>query len=115
MKHGNPIEFVVGSGQVIKGFENAVLGKKVGDEVHAKITPLEGYGARREDLVKVITRDKLPEKPDPKPGHRILLGLANGTEIPAFITKVNGDLITIDLNHPLAGRNLNFKIKIIEF
>jgi peptidylprolyl isomerase len=111
---GEPLEFVVGSGTVIPGFEKAVKGMSVGDKKSVKIEAKEAYGEHRADLVKIITRDKLPADKEPKAGMVIVLGLSNGMEIPALITKVNGDMITIDLNHPLSGKNLNFQIEIVE-
>jgi peptidylprolyl isomerase len=114
VKQGKPIEFVVGSGQVIKGFEAGVLGKKVGEEVVVKIEPKDGYGEKNAQLVKIIKRAQLPPTPEPKKGRQLLIGLANGAEVPAFISDIKGDSITIDFNHPLAGKTLNFKIKLIE-
>jgi FKBP-type peptidyl-prolyl cis-trans isomerase 2 len=115
IKHGQPIEFVVGSGQVIPGFDKAVRGMGVGEEKVVKIEAKDAYGERKDELVKIITRDKLPKEKEPVVGMMIVLGMANGVEIPAIITKVNGDMVTIDLNHPLAGKNLTFKLKLIEF
>ena len=113
IKRGTPIEFVVGSGQVIPGFDSAVRGLKAGEETTVKIEAKDGYGERKDELVKVLTRAQLPPQPEPKVGMVLALGLGNGSEIPAVITKVNGQLVTIDLNHPLAGKTLNFKIKLV--
>lgn len=110
---GKPIEFVVGTGQVIKGFDKAVLGMKKGDETNIKLSPADAYGEHRKELEKVVLRHNLPSDREPKEGMTLLLGLANGHEVPARITKVNGDMVTIDLNHPLSGKTLNFKIKVV--
>jgi FKBP-type peptidyl-prolyl cis-trans isomerase 2 len=112
-RHGKPIEFVVGSGQVIPGFDTAVTGMKVGEEKTFRIEPKDGYGEHKDELVKILTRDKLPPEHEPKEGMVLVLGLGNGVEIPALITKVNGQLVTIDMNHPLAGKALSFKIKLV--
>jgi peptidylprolyl isomerase len=113
VKHGRPIEFTVGSGQVVKGFDNAVVGMAIGEEKVVKLTPDLAYGERRAELQKVLLRKNLPADKEPKPGMALVLGLANGVEVPARITKVEGEMVTIDLNHPLAGKNLNFKIKVV--
>ncbi|MBN1792731.1 peptidylprolyl isomerase [Candidatus Woesearchaeota archaeon] len=110
---GKPIEFVAGNGQVIPGFDQGVIGMKVGGEKKITIEPKEGYGEPNPELVKVITRDKLPPEPDPKVGMVLAMGMSNGMEIPARITKVNGEMVTIDLNHPLAGKTLHFKLKVV--
>jgi peptidylprolyl isomerase len=110
---GKPIEFVVGSGQVIKGFDKAVLGLKVGEESTVKLLPAEAYGEYNKEFEKIILRKNLPADREPKEGMALLLGLSNGKEIPARVTKVNGDMVTLDLNHPLAGKTLNFKIKVV--
>ena len=112
-KHGKPIEFTVGSGQVIAGFDNAVVGMGVGESKDIKIEPKDGYGEPNPELVKIITRDKLPKEREPEVGMVLVLGMGNGMEIPARITKISGDMVTIDLNHPLAGKTLNFRITVV--
>ena len=107
-----PLEFEVGSGQLIKGFDDAVVGMKIGDEKTIKLKPSEAYGESDPKLVQ-----SLPFTPredfDPKPGQVLALQDPTGREVRAFIKEVKDDSITLDLNHPLAGKNLNFKIKVI--
>jgi|TARA_B100002003_G_C13887973_1_gene433172 FKBP-type peptidyl-prolyl cis-trans isomerase 2 len=109
-----PLEFEAGSGMVIKGFDEAVIGMKVGEEKEVKIASKEAYGDPNPELVKKIPRDKLPPEQEPKPGMMLGMATPDGKQIPARITAVDDKEITIDLNHPLAGKNLNFKIKIAE-
>jgi peptidylprolyl isomerase len=112
--HGKPLEFEAGAGQVIPGFDNAVVGMKVGEEKTIKIAPSEGYGAVNPDLVKEVPRDRLPKDHEPQPGMMLVIGLPNGAQLPAKIVSVEGGIVKIDLNHPLAGQTLNFKCKITE-
>ena len=108
-----PLEFEAGSGMVIKGFDDAVIGMEKDEEKEVKIASKEAYGDPNPQLVKKIPRDKLPPEQEPKPGMMIAMSTPDGKQIPAKITAVDDKEITIDLNHPLAGKNLNFKIKIV--
>lgn len=112
-KHGQPIEFEVGSHQVIPGFEKAVIGMKEGDEKDIKLTPADAYGEHNPQLIKKLPKDQLPKDQEPKPGMMILLSFPEGKQLPAVIKEVSDADITIDLNHPLAGKNLNFKLKVV--
>ncbi len=112
--HGAPLEFEVGTGQVIKGFEEGVIGLKSGEEKTIIIKPAEAYGDLNPKMIQKVPRDKLPQDQEPKPGMVLLVSLPNGQQIPAKITDVDSNTVTIDLNHPLAGKTLHFKIKIVE-
>ena len=109
-----PLEFEVGSGQVIKGFDEAVTGMEKGQEKEINLKPSEAYGAINASLVNKIPRDKLPPEPEPKEGMALLLKSPEGKQFPAKITQVSDKEITIDMNHPLAGKTLKFKIKVVE-
>lgn len=114
--HSHPLEFEVGSGQVIPGFDNAVVGMKVGEEKEFSILPKDAYGERNKELEKQIPRNSLPPAPqgqEPKVGMVLVLNSPDGRQFPVMITKVDDKNITIDLNHPLAGKKLNFKIKVV--
>lgn len=112
--HGAPLEFEVGAGQVIKGFEEGVLGLKEGEEKNINIKPADAYGNSNPQMIQKVPRDKLPQDQEPKTGMVLMVNLPNGQQIPARITEVNQDTVTLDLNHPLAGKTLNFKIKVVE-
>ncbi len=112
--HTHPIEFEVGAGQLIKGFDDAVVGMELNEEKDIKIKPEDGYGERKEELSKEIPRDKLPKEPEPKVGMALMMNLPNGQQFPAVIKSVDEEKIVVDLNHPLAGKTLNFKIKVVE-
>ncbi|MBW2963637.1 peptidylprolyl isomerase [Candidatus Woesearchaeota archaeon] len=113
-KHNKPLEFEAGSGKVIKGFDEAVIGMEKGQEKEIKIPAEEAYGQPNPQLIKKFPRDKLPKEPEPKPGMMLAVGTPDGQQLPAMIKEVNENEVTIDLNHPLAGKNLNFKVKVVE-
>ena len=111
-----PISFVAGAGQVIKGFDNAILGMKVGEEKKFKIAKNEAYGDINPELMHKVPLDKLPAdiKTQAKVGGFIVLQAPTGQQIPAKIAAMDKTSLTLDMNHPLAGKNLNFKIKIVD-
>ena len=113
-KHGQPLEFQVGVGQVIKGFDDAVMGMEVGDEKDIMLQPSEAYGETNPDMVQMIPRDQLPEGQEVNTGMMLMVSMPNGMKIPAQITEVTDESIVIDMNHPLAGKVLNFNIKVVE-
>lgn len=110
--HSHPLDFEVGSGQVIPGFEKAVMGMHLGEEKEFVIEPSEAYGELNEELKKEIPRNSLPPEQEPKAGMTLIVSTPQG-QFPVKIVDVKGDKIVIDLNHPLAGKKLIFKIKIL--
>lgn len=114
-KQGKPLEFEVGAGVVIPGFDNAILGMEKGEEKEFKIEPNEGYGDRNEELIKEVPKDKMPKEVEPKEGMMLIMATPQGQQIPTKIVKVGDETITLDMNHPLAGQTLNFNIKLVEY
>jgi peptidylprolyl isomerase len=112
--HGKPLEFEVGSGHVIKGFDDAILGMNEGDEKEFTIQPAEAYGQHDPTLVQKVPREVFPQEADLTAGLLFEAGLPTGEKVPAMITAVDEVIVTVDLNHPLAGKTLNFKIKLKE-
>ncbi|RMD57516.1 peptidylprolyl isomerase [Candidatus Woesearchaeota archaeon] len=110
-KHKEPLTFQVGSGQLIKGFDEAVIGMEVGEEKEVTLNPEDAYGPRNEQLVQKVPKEKLPE--GAKEGATLVVNLPNGQQIPARIVSIDDDSATLDLNHPLAGKKLVFKIKVL--
>jgi len=108
-----PLEFEAGAGKVIPGFDKAVDGMELNEEKTFTVKSEEAYGPVRKELVQEFPRDKLPEKPEPEVGMMLALQGPDGRQIPAKITKVEGDKVTIDINHPLAGKDLTFEIKVV--
>jgi peptidylprolyl isomerase len=110
---GDPLEFEVGSGQVIQGFDEGVSGMNIGDEKTIEIEPADAYGQRVDALVQAVPRAGINLDREPEIGMRLGLQLPDGNEIPVTITEVTDDSITIDANHPLAGQKLIFDLKLV--
>jgi peptidylprolyl isomerase len=112
--HSHPLEFEVGSGQIIKGFDNSVIGMRLGDEKEFSIEAKDAYGMPDARAIQKVPRDALPKEQEPEVGMTLVVGTPSGHQIPAKIIKVDKETVTIDMNHPLAGKKLIFKIKIAE-
>ena len=112
--HSHPLEFEVGSKQVIKGFDDAVIGMELNEEKTIKLSPENAYGKRDEGKIMRIPRSKLPAEHEPKVGMILGMQTQDGRTVHVKISKVDESEVTVDLNHPLAGKNLNFKVKIIQ-
>jgi FKBP-type peptidyl-prolyl cis-trans isomerase 2 len=110
----DPFEFTLGSGEVLKAFEEAVVGMEVGESKAVTLEPEEAYGRPDPQLVKAVPREQFPSDIELEEGSMILLGLPDGEEIPAVLSKVDDDSVILDLNHPLSGMRLHFNIKLIE-
>lgn len=108
----DPLTYLHGTGNIVPGLEKALDGKQAGDEVKVKVTPAEGYGERDEANVRNVPRRRLPEGKI-EPGMRLRLQTEHGPMIVA-VTAVEGDYVTIDGNHALAGMTLHFEVKVVE-
>ncbi len=113
-KQGKPLEFETGSRKVIPGFDNAVIGMKKDEEKEITIKPEDAYGQPNPEMIKKVPKDQFPKDKEIKPGMMLALGLPTGQQIPAKITEVGDKEVTLDLNHPLAGKTLKFKIKVVD-
>jgi peptidylprolyl isomerase len=109
-----PLEFEIGAGQVIPGFETGVADMAVGDKKSIHIPSEEAYGATREDMVMEFDRAQLPEGLEPEVGMGLQMQGPDGQAVPVQITAVAEETVTIDANHPLAGQNLNFELELVE-
>ena len=109
-----PLEFTMGEGKVIPGFEEAVKGMKVGQSKTVTIPVDDAYGPRRDDLILEIERTQLPENLNPEVGQRLQMEQANGRQSIVTVTDVSQKTITLDANHPLAGEDLTFELKLVE-
>lgn len=110
--HSHPLEFVVGAGQVISGFDNAVIGMKKGDEKKIRIEPKDGYGSRNEKLIQKVPRAAVPA--EAKEGMLMRAQSPAGEVMIVKILKMDAKNATLDFNHPMAGKTLNFKIKVVD-
>lgn len=113
-KQGQPLQFTVGNGQIIKGLDDAILGMEEGDQKEIEINPQDGYGEHNPDLVQKVPRDKFPQEMDVQPGTVFEAGLPSGETVPANVVDVDDEGVSVDLNHPLAGKKLNFSVKVVE-
>lgn len=110
----DPLEFELGSGQVIAGFDQAVEGMAVGDSKSVKLAPAQAYGERQEQMVQDVPKSALPSDLQPQVGMALSARSPDGREMQLTVTDVKEDVITVDGNHPLAGQNLNFEIELVE-
>lgn len=106
-----PLSFMPGAQQVIPGFEDAAVELAPGETTTTTIQPGEGYGDRREDLVIEVEREQISGELTPEVGQQLQLTLQDGQQVPVTVTKVEEEAITIDANHPLAGKTLVFEIE----
>jgi len=109
-----PLEFTLGAGQMIPGFEKAVLGMKVGEKKTVTIPANEAYGPRSDDQIMEVPREKLPSGLTPKVGQQLGIKRQDGGTSIATITSVSDNTVTIDANHPLAGKDLTFEIELVK-
>ena len=110
----DPLQFKVGEGMVIKGFDNAMLDMKVGDKKTVNIPEHEAYGAHQEELIMDFPLEKFPPDVKPEEGMELQMSNAEGQVFPVVVTAVNKDSVTLDANHPLAGEELVFEIELVE-
>jgi peptidylprolyl isomerase len=113
-KGREPLEFEVGSGQVIPGFDKAVEGMAVGDSKSVRLEADEAYGQRHEQLVQEVERSMLPDHVNPETGMALQSSSPDGRVTQFVITAVTEETITVDANHPLAGQALSFDIELVD-
>lgn len=110
----NPLEFTLGSRQVITGFESAVCGMSPGESKHAEVPAEQGYGPHRQEMVVEVDRNQLPENIEPAVGQKLEIQGTDGKAIPALVAEVSDSKVKLDANHPLAGRPLAFDLELLE-
>ncbi len=111
-EHSHPLEFEVGSGQMIKGFDDAVLGMELNEEKEITLKPEDAYGEPSEEAIREVPKNIFGDHKIEE-GMQIMLSSPDGHQFPALIIKVAEETVQVDLNHPLAGKTLIFKIKIV--
>jgi FKBP-type peptidyl-prolyl cis-trans isomerase 2 len=110
-KHGQPLEFKAGEGMVVPGFDNAVIGMELNEEKTVTLQPEDAYGMPNPEAIQKIPKENFPA--EAKEGMMIGVPMPNGQQIPATITKITDTEVTIDMNPPMAGKVLVFKIKVV--
>jgi peptidylprolyl isomerase len=111
--HG-PMEFTLGAGEVIPGFDQGVLGLSVGESKSIHIPVDDAYGERIEEMVAVVPRSDLPPGMTPEVGQQLEVTQEDGQVFQVMVVEADEQTITIDANHPLAGQALNFDLKLVE-
>lgn len=109
-----PFEFVLGQGDIIQGFEEAVEGMAPGEEKTVQVPAERAFGPREEARVIPIRRDQFPTETELVVGARVLVTDPSGTRFPARVEAFDDTTVTLDLNHPLAGRALEFRLQLLE-
>jgi peptidylprolyl isomerase len=109
-----PLEFTIGQRNVLPSFENAVIGMNEGDTKTVSIPPEEAFGDRKEDLIFDVERTKLPPSIDLKLGGVLRVGSDEGQDFDVIIANIDDAVVTLDGNHPLAGKVLNLEIQLIQ-
>ena len=112
--HKGPLKFKVGDNKFLPEFENGVIGLKAGEKKTITIKSENAYGQRQEKLLQKIGKDRLPKDVEPKVGQSLIARNEKNEEIVVIVTEVGEKDITIDMNHPLAGKELIFEIELLE-
>ncbi|MEQ8581029.1 MAG: peptidylprolyl isomerase [Marinoscillum sp.] len=110
----DPLQFTVGGGQMIKGFDEAVNGMAISEKKTVTIPSAEAYGERNEELIQQVPRTELPADMKPEAGQTLVATNDNGQQTHVIVQEVTEEAITIDANHPLAGQDLIFEIELVE-
>lgn len=109
----HPLQFKLGNGQVIEGFEQAVTGMNVGEFKTTTIPVERAYGPRKDDMVVTVKRDQLPSDVKPNVGQRLEITQENNQNMLVTVTDITDSTITLDANHPLAGKSLIFELELV--
>lgn len=108
-----PLAYLHGKGNIVPGLERALDGRGAGDKLDVTVAPEQGYGVRDERLVEIVPRSRFPAGTELAPGMRLRTSGARGVRI-VSVVKVERDFVTLDGNHPLAGRTLHFSVEVAE-
>lgn len=111
---GEPLEFTIGEGELIPGFEEAVAGMSPGDSVDTRIEAADAYGERREELMVTVDRAEIPADLELEVGQQLQVQTGDGHELVVTVSALEEAHVTLDGNHPLAGKALNFEIELVE-
>jgi FKBP-type peptidyl-prolyl cis-trans isomerase SlyD len=108
----DPLAYLHGAGNIIPGLENALAGKQIGDSMVVAVTAAEGYGEVQQELIQEVPRDAFQGVDSIEVGMQFEAQTGQGGSVPVTVTAVTEELVTVDGNHPLAGKNLNFDVSI---
>lgn len=108
-----PLEFTVGSGQVIKGFDEGVMGMQPGDKKTIEIDVLNAYGEKQKEMIIEFPKNQFPEDMNPEEGMQLMMNNGQGQSFPVVIIEVKEESVILDANHPLAGQDLIFDLELV--
>ena len=109
-----PLSFKVGAGQMIKGFDEAIPGMAVGEKKTINISPENAYGEKSQEAIVEFPKSNIPEDLKLEPGMKLQLQNENGDPIPVVVSEIKDDVVVLDANHELAGKELVFDIELVE-
>ena len=109
-----PLEFKVGAGTMIKGFDAAMPGMTIGEKKTINISPEDGYGEKSEDAIIEFPRENVPKDMKLEPGMSLTLSNQEGHPVPVVVVEIKDNVIVLDANHFLAGQELVFDIELVE-
>lgn len=109
----DPLELQIGAGQIIKGFEDALIGMELNEKKEFTVSPRDGYGTRDENNIHTFSREEVPADMNPQEGEIIGLQTPDGQQIPAQVAKFDENELVVDLNHPLADQTLSFEVEVV--
>lgn len=110
---GDPISFTLGGGEVIPGFDTAIEGMSIGDEKTERIDADNAYGPHRDELVFRVRREQLPDGSDIEIGDMLRIGFPDGSTANVQVAEMDDASVTLDANHPLAGKDLTFELRLV--
>jgi len=113
-REGEPLEFTIGSGEIIPGFEEQIIGMEEGEKKTFTIPPEKAYGPHREELIIEVRKEEFPPDITPEVGQHLQLRQPDGHVFYVVVTDVQEDSVTLDANHPLAGKDLVFDVELLE-
>lgn len=110
----DPMEFTIGGGEILPGFENGVVGLEPGGKTSVTLPPEEAYGERRDEMIQELERAVLPQEIEPAVGMQLQAQGPDGNPMLLTIVETTEEKVTVDANHPLAGQNLTFDLELVE-
>ena len=110
----DPLQFIIGAGQVVSGFEQAIVGMNTSESKTVKVPADKAYGPHREEMVLVVDRNKIPKNLKLELGQELQIPQEDGQKTIVAVTNISESSVTLDANHPLAGKDLTFDIQLIE-
>jgi peptidylprolyl isomerase len=108
-----PLEFTVGGGQVIKGFDEGVKGMQVGEKKTVEIAVIDAYGEKQQEMMIEFPKEQFPAEMNPEVGAQLMMSNGSGQNFPVTVAEIKEDSVVLDANHPLAGQDLIFDLELV--